>query len=68
MIHAHAQAARGPRRQRQRDRAAGTAGWSPRLVTADTSADEIAAAMTGRAVELDRVHAPGTPGDGRSST
>ncbi|SED06636.1 simple sugar transport system ATP-binding protein [Streptomyces sp. 3213] len=34
-----------------------------RLVTADTSADEIAAAMTGRAVELDRVHAPGTPGD-----
>ncbi|MCX4809878.1 ABC transporter ATP-binding protein [Streptomyces sp. NBC_01239] len=34
-----------------------------RLVTADTSADEIAAAMTGRAVDLDRVHAPGTPGD-----
>ncbi|WP_043681614.1 ABC transporter ATP-binding protein [Streptomyces xylophagus] len=34
-----------------------------RLVTAETSADEIAAAMTGRAVELDRVHAPGTPGD-----
>ncbi|WP_405946925.1 ABC transporter ATP-binding protein [Streptomyces prunicolor] len=34
-----------------------------RLVTADTSADEIAAAMTGRAVELNRVHAPGTPGD-----
>ncbi|MGW0832773.1 ABC transporter ATP-binding protein [Streptomyces prunicolor] len=34
-----------------------------RLVTADTSADEIAAAMTGRAVELDRVHAPGTPGE-----
>lgn len=34
-----------------------------RLVTSDTSADEIAAAMTGRAVELDRVHAPGTPGD-----
>jgi len=34
-----------------------------RLVTPDTSADEIAAAMTGRAVELDRVHAPGTPGD-----
>ncbi|MDQ0937976.1 ABC transporter ATP-binding protein [Streptomyces turgidiscabies] len=33
------------------------------LVTAETSADEIAAAMTGRAVELDRVHAPGTPGD-----
>ena len=34
-----------------------------RLVTAETSAGEIAAAMTGRAVELDRVHAPGTPGD-----
>ncbi|NNN33344.1 ABC transporter ATP-binding protein [Streptomyces sp. S3(2020)] len=34
-----------------------------RLVTAETSADEIAAAMTGRAVELDRVHAEGTPGD-----
>lgn len=34
-----------------------------RLVTAETSADEIAAAMTGRAVELDRVHAPGTPAD-----
>ncbi|KUN97449.1 ABC transporter ATP-binding protein [Streptomyces caeruleatus] len=34
-----------------------------RLVTSETSADEIAAAMTGRAVELDRVHAPGTPGD-----
>jgi ABC-type uncharacterized transport system ATPase subunit len=34
-----------------------------RLVTAETSADEIAAAMTGRAVELDRVHAPGAPGD-----
>jgi len=34
-----------------------------RLVTADTSADEIASAMTGRAVDLDRVHAPGTPGD-----
>ncbi|MER5196666.1 ABC transporter ATP-binding protein [Streptomyces sp. NPDC002755] len=33
-----------------------------RLVTSDTTADEIAAAMTGRAVELDRVHAPGTPG------
>ncbi|MFF4834375.1 ABC transporter ATP-binding protein [Streptomyces sp. NPDC001315] len=33
-----------------------------RLVTAETSADEIAAAMTGRAVELDRIHAPGTPG------
>ncbi|MEV0482191.1 ABC transporter ATP-binding protein [Streptomyces sp. NPDC050508] len=34
-----------------------------RLVTADTSADEIAAAMTGRAVDLDRVHTPGTPAD-----
>ncbi|MFF3379392.1 ABC transporter ATP-binding protein [Streptomyces sp. NPDC002680] len=34
-----------------------------RLITAETSADEIAAAMTGRAVELDRVHASGTPGD-----
>lgn len=34
-----------------------------RLVTADTSADEIAAAMTGRAVEWDRVHPPGTPGE-----
>jgi ABC-type uncharacterized transport system ATPase subunit len=34
-----------------------------RLVTAETSADEIAAAMTGRAVELDRIHAPGSPGD-----
>ncbi|MFJ9246422.1 ABC transporter ATP-binding protein [Streptomyces sp. NPDC101776] len=34
-----------------------------RLVTTETSADEIAAAMTGRAVELNRVHAPGTPGD-----
>ncbi|GAA4038277.1 ABC transporter ATP-binding protein [Streptomyces shaanxiensis] len=34
-----------------------------RLVTAETSADEIAAAMTGRAVELDRIHAPGTPGE-----
>ncbi|MEU1186498.1 ABC transporter ATP-binding protein [Streptomyces sp. NPDC005859] len=34
-----------------------------RLVTSDTTADEIAAAMTGRAVELDRVHAPGTPGE-----
>lgn len=34
-----------------------------RLVTAETSADEIAAAMTGRAVELDRIHPPGTPGD-----
>ncbi|MFJ4623978.1 ABC transporter ATP-binding protein [Streptomyces sp. NPDC088812] len=34
-----------------------------RLITAETSADEIAAAMTGRAVELDRIHAPGTPGE-----
>ncbi|MGI5453333.1 ABC transporter ATP-binding protein [Streptomyces sp. CA-249302] len=34
-----------------------------RLVTADTSADEIAAAMTGRAVELDRIHAAGSPGE-----
>ncbi|BAC74367.1 heme ABC transporter ATP-binding protein [Streptomyces avermitilis] len=34
-----------------------------RLRTAGTTADEIAAAMTGRAVELDRVHAPGTPAD-----
>jgi len=34
-----------------------------RLVTTETSADEIAAAMTGRAIELDRVHAPGTPAD-----
>ncbi|MBA2945569.1 ABC transporter ATP-binding protein [Streptomyces himalayensis] len=34
-----------------------------RLRTAETTADEIAAAMTGRAVELDRVHPPGTPGD-----
>ncbi|MDQ0603100.1 ABC-type uncharacterized transport system ATPase subunit [Streptomyces canus] len=34
-----------------------------RLVTSETSAEEIAAAMTGRAVELDRVHARGTPGD-----
>ncbi len=34
-----------------------------RLVTAETSAAEIAAAMTGRAVELDRVHAQGSPGD-----
>lgn len=34
-----------------------------RLVTADTTADEIAAAMTGRSVELDRIHAPGTPGE-----
>ncbi|WP_326724201.1 ABC transporter ATP-binding protein [Streptomyces sp. NBC_00243] len=34
-----------------------------RLRTAETTADEIAAAMTGRAVDLDRVHATGTPGD-----
>ncbi|MDQ0759437.1 ABC transporter ATP-binding protein [Streptomyces canus] len=34
-----------------------------RLVTAETSADEIAAAMTGRAVELDRIHGAGTAGD-----
>ncbi|WP_369239095.1 ABC transporter ATP-binding protein [Streptomyces sp. R21] len=34
-----------------------------RLRTADTTADEIAAAMTGRAVDLDRVHPPGTSGD-----
>ncbi|MFD4482321.1 ABC transporter ATP-binding protein [Streptomyces sp. NPDC058471] len=33
-----------------------------RMRTADTSADAIAAAMTGRAVELDRVHPPGAPG------
>ncbi|MFF2215970.1 ABC transporter ATP-binding protein [Streptomyces antibioticus] len=33
-----------------------------RLDTATTTADAIAAAMTGRAVELDRVHPPGTPG------
>lgn len=33
-----------------------------RMRTAETSADGIAAAMTGRAVELDRVHPPGTPG------
>ncbi|MCW8100083.1 ABC transporter ATP-binding protein [Streptomyces tauricus] len=34
-----------------------------RLRTADTSGAGIAAAMTGREVELDRVHPPGTPGD-----
>ncbi|MEI5521583.1 ABC transporter ATP-binding protein [Streptomyces brasiliscabiei] len=34
-----------------------------RLRTADTTADAIAAAMTGREVELDRVHATGTPGE-----
>ncbi|MFF3849334.1 ABC transporter ATP-binding protein [Streptomyces sp. NPDC002328] len=34
-----------------------------RLRTAETTADEIAAAMTGRSVELDRVHPPGAPGD-----
>ncbi|MEU3059582.1 ABC transporter ATP-binding protein [Streptomyces subrutilus] len=34
-----------------------------RLRTADTSADAIAGAMTGRAVELDRVHPPGSAGD-----
>ncbi|MEW1718221.1 ABC transporter ATP-binding protein [Streptomyces sp. NPDC093109] len=34
-----------------------------RLRTADTTADAIAAAMTGRAVDLDRVHPAGTPGD-----
>ncbi|MER5256512.1 ABC transporter ATP-binding protein [Streptomyces sp. NPDC002855] len=33
-----------------------------RMRTADTSADGIAAAMTGRAVELDRVHPAGVPG------
>ncbi|WP_306336168.1 ABC transporter ATP-binding protein [Streptomyces sp. KL118A] len=33
-----------------------------RMRTADTSADGIAAAMTGRAVELDRVHPAGSPG------
>ncbi|MGW5863866.1 ABC transporter ATP-binding protein [Streptomyces sp. NPDC055239] len=33
-----------------------------RMRTADTSADGIAAAMTGRAVELDRVHPTGAPG------
>ncbi|MEV0321212.1 ABC transporter ATP-binding protein [Streptomyces sp. NPDC050658] len=33
-----------------------------RMRTSDTTADGIAAAMTGRAVELDRVHASGTPG------
>ncbi|MFE2155355.1 ABC transporter ATP-binding protein [Streptomyces lavendulae] len=34
-----------------------------RLRTADTTASEIAEAMTGRRVELDRVHPPGTPGE-----
>ncbi|MFE2327141.1 ABC transporter ATP-binding protein [Streptomyces sp. NPDC059385] len=34
-----------------------------RLRTADTTAAEIAGAMTGRRVELDRVHPPGTPGE-----
>ncbi|KPI16274.1 Monosaccharide-transporting ATPase [Actinobacteria bacterium OK074] len=34
-----------------------------RLRTAETTADEIAAAMTGRAVEMDRVHAQGAPAD-----
>ncbi|RII14209.1 Ribose import ATP-binding protein RbsA [Streptomyces sp. YIM 130001] len=34
-----------------------------RLRTPDTTADEIAAAMTGRAVDLDRVYEPGVPGD-----
>ncbi|MFJ3667293.1 ABC transporter ATP-binding protein [Streptomyces sp. NPDC090106] len=34
---------------------------SARMNTADTSPAQIAAAMTGRAVELDRVHAPGQP-------
>jgi simple sugar transport system ATP-binding protein len=34
-----------------------------RLRTADTTADRIAAAMTGRAVELDRIHPPGAPGE-----
>ncbi|MFG2498948.1 ABC transporter ATP-binding protein [Streptomyces sp. NPDC048441] len=33
-----------------------------RMRTADTSADGIAAAMTGRAVELDRLHPTGAPG------
>ncbi|MFD6983697.1 ABC transporter ATP-binding protein, partial [Streptomyces sp. NPDC059956] len=33
-----------------------------RLRTADTTAAEIAEAMTGRRVELDRIHPPGTPG------
>ncbi|MGH4030735.1 ABC transporter ATP-binding protein [Actinomycetota bacterium Odt1-20B] len=33
-----------------------------RMRTSETSADEIAAAMTGRAVELDRVYPAGTPG------
>ncbi|MGW0535526.1 ABC transporter ATP-binding protein [Streptomyces sp. NPDC003032] len=34
-----------------------------RMRTADTSADGIAAAMTGRTVELDRVRPAGSPGD-----
>ncbi|WP_420000054.1 ABC transporter ATP-binding protein [Streptomyces boninensis] len=34
-----------------------------RLRTADTTAEEIAAAMTGRAVDLDRIYEPGAPGD-----
>ncbi|MFZ3493007.1 ABC transporter ATP-binding protein [Streptomyces sp. 5.8] len=34
-----------------------------RLRTADTTAAEIAEAMTGRRVELDRIHPPGTPGE-----
>ncbi|MFF4113353.1 ABC transporter ATP-binding protein [Streptomyces sp. NPDC001714] len=34
-----------------------------RLRTRGTTAEEIAAAMTGRSVELDRVHAPGPLGD-----
>ncbi|MFC9294523.1 ABC transporter ATP-binding protein [Streptomyces sp. NPDC057011] len=34
-----------------------------RLRTADTTAEEIAEAMTGRRVALDRVHPPGTPGE-----
>ncbi|WP_424217108.1 ABC transporter ATP-binding protein (plasmid) [Streptomyces sp. BI20] len=33
-----------------------------RMRTADTTAEEIAAAMTGRAVELDRIHPAGRPG------
>lgn len=34
-----------------------------RLATADTTAAEIAEAMTGRRVALDRIHPPGTPGE-----
>ncbi|MFJ3877117.1 ABC transporter ATP-binding protein [Streptomyces sp. NPDC090077] len=34
-----------------------------RLRTSDTTAAEIAEAMTGRQVELDRVHPPGVPGE-----